>query len=135
MQIRARNGKLDTMTAKSSGLATGYTRREFGALFQIYSSNVYSGFFRDFRFGEARGCYQMAFAEDATKPPLITIEKRRLGPDKALFVALSPNARGVPMEIARSEKIEPFTAQLRGWIDRIKAERTGRHGNVTSIYA
>lgn len=111
----------------------GYSRKEFGAIFQIYSQNVYNGFFRDFSFSEINGRYFISFREEAGKTPLITIEKRRLGPDRALFVATMPGPKKALIEIARSEKIDPFTRQLK---EKIEALRTGRNvtgDNVKSI--
>ena len=101
----------------------GYTRREFGAIFQLYSQNVYRGFFRDFSFNEINGRYFISFREEAGKMPLITIEKRKLGPDRVLFIATSPAEKGALKEIARSEKIDGFIRQLRGKIDML---RTGK---------
>lgn len=92
--------------------AVGYTRHEFGAIFQIYSRNVYTGLFKDFSFTEANGRYYISFREEAGKIPLVTIEKRRLGPDKALFVATTLGPKGAPVEIARSEKIGHFVEVL-----------------------
>ncbi|HPF78347.1 MAG TPA: DUF2794 domain-containing protein, partial [Alphaproteobacteria bacterium] len=71
----------------------GYTRKEFGAIFQIYSQNVYNGLFRDFSFSEVQGRYYISFREEAGKTPLITIEKQRLGPDRVLFTATSPGPK------------------------------------------
>src|SRR5688572_26382786 len=95
----------------------GYTRREFGLIFQLYSRHVYTGLFRDFRFTEHHGRYFISFQEDAEKTPLITIEKRRLGPDRSLFVATTPGPRGTLIEVARSEKIEPFTDELKARLE------------------
>lgn len=103
----------------------GYSRYEFGKIFQIYSQNVYSGLFRDFSFAEIGGRYFISFREEAGKTPLITIEKRRLGPDKALFVATTTGPKGEAVEVARSEKIDIFA-------DRVKAEINVLRENVTS---
>lgn len=100
--------------------AIGYTRREFGAIFQVYSQNVYAGLFRDFSFTEANGRYYISFREEAGKTPLITVEKRRLGPERALFVATTPGPRGAPSEIVRSEKIDAFVEALREKIDLMR---------------
>lgn len=114
------------MSFDSKSPRIGYTRREFGLIFQIYSQNVYSGFFKDFSFSEIGGRYFISFREEAGKTPLITIEKRRLGPDRSLFVATSPGPKNTLQEIARSEKIESFVSQLRA---KIETMRTGRrHG-------
>ena len=110
----------------------GYTRHEFGAIFQIYSQNVYAGLFKDFSFLDINGRYFISFREEAGKTPLITIEKRRLGPDRVLFVATSPAAQNNLVEIARSEKIESFVRQLKAKIDLLKASRST--GNVKSIW-
>lgn len=107
------------MSSKSSG--GGYTRHEFNAIFQVYSAEVYSGFFKDFSFGEVNGKYLMAFREQAGKTPFLTIEKRVLGPDRALFIGYGPEAR----DVARSEKLESFTRQLKLYIEKVKAEREG----------
>lgn len=104
----------------------GYTRHEFRMIFQIYSQNVYSGLFKDFGFSEYQGRYFISFKEEAGKTPLITVEKRRLGPDHSLFVATTPGPHGQPVDIVRSEKIDIFAARLREEIDRIKQE--GRPG-------
>ena len=97
----------------------GYTNREFNQIFQVYSRNVYNGFFKDFSFGEVNGRYLMGFREQAGKTPLLTIEKRVLGPDRVLFSAVNPEGR----EVARSEKIESFTRQLDIFIEKVKVER------------
>lgn len=99
----------------------GYTRHEFNSIFQVYSSEVYSGFFKDFSFGEVNGRFMMAFREQAGKTPLLTIEKRILGPDRVLFIGYSGEAR----EVARSEKLESFTRQLKLFIEKVKLEREG----------
>ena len=112
-----------TYTAK-----IGYTRSEFGRIFQIYSQNVYSGFFRDFSFTELNGQYYISFREEAGKTPLITVEKRRLGPDKSLFVATTPGPKGQPVEIVRSEKIELFVERLKIEIDDMRENGTTARG-------
>ncbi len=109
----------------------GYTRKEFGAIFQIYSQNVYTGLFKDFSFTDMNGKYYISFREEAGKIPLITIEKRRLGPDRVLFVATSPGPKHQLVEIARSEKIDSFVAQVKEKIEAFKLERTSQ--NVKSI--
>lgn len=98
----------------------GYTRSEFGRIFQIYSQNVYSGLFRDFSFSEINGQYFISFREEAGKTPLITVEKRRLGPDRVLFVATTPGPKGQPVEIVRSEKVDLFVERLRAEIDELR---------------
>ncbi len=98
----------------------GYSRYEFGKIFQIYSQNVYSGLFRDFSFTEISGQYFISFREEAGKTPLITIEKRKLGPDKSLFVATTPGPKGEPVEIVRSEKIDIFADKVRAEIDDLR---------------
>jgi hypothetical protein len=103
----------------------GYTRKEFGAIFQLYSQNVYKGVFRDFSFTEINGRYFISFREEAGKTPLVTIEKQRLGPDRVLFLATSPAGKNSLNEIARSEKIDHFIRQLHGKIDIISAGRAG----------
>jgi predicted transcriptional regulator len=95
----------------------GYTRKEFGAIFQIYSQNVYKGLFRDFSFSEINGRYYISFREEAGKTPLITIEKKRLGPDRVLFIGTTPGPKNTIIEIARSEKIDAFVRQLKGKIE------------------
>ena len=110
----------------------GYTRREFNAIFQIYSHFVYSGLFRDFSFVETNGKYFISFREEAGKTPLITIEKRRLGPDRSLFVATSPGHKGALQDIARSEKIDSFARQLKQKIESLKVGRSSP-GNVSGI--
>lgn len=95
----------------------GYNRREFNAIFQIYSRHVYTGLFRDFRFTDDGGRYFISFCEEAGKTPLITVEKRRIGPDRSLFVATTRGDRGRFIELARSEKLENFTAQLAGKVE------------------
>lgn len=107
----------------SNGYASGkigYTRYEFGRIFQIYSQNVYSGLFRDFSFSDVGGRYYISFKEEAGKTPLITIEKRRLGPDRNLFVATTPGPKGEPMEIVRSEKIDVFAERVRDEINTLR---------------
>lgn len=99
----------------------GYTNREFNAIFQVYSSNVYDGFFRDFSFGEVNGRYLMGFREQAGKTPFLIIEKRVLGPERVLFIGSNAEGR----EVARSEKIDSFTRQLRLFIEKVKLERAG----------
>lgn len=103
----------------------GYSRYEFGKIFQIYSQNVYSGLFRDFSFSEVGGRYFISFREEAGKTPMITIEKRRLGPDRSLFVATTTGPKGAPVEIVRSEKIDIFTERVKEGINALRAERAG----------
>ena len=111
----------------------GYSRSEFGRIFQIYSQNVYHGLFKDFAFAEIDGQFFISFKEEAGKTPLITIEKRRLGPDRFLFVATTPGGKGNPVEIVRSEKIENFTDRLREEIDRLReAKSNGKSLKVVS---
>jgi len=107
----------------------GYTRREFTAIFQLYSQNVYTGLFRDFSFTESGGHYFISFREEAGKTPLITVKKERIGPDRALFTATTPGLRGAIVEIAKSEKIDAFVRQLREKIDTLNTGRT-LSGNV-----
>lgn len=117
------------MSFDSKTTKIGYTRCEFGLIFQIYSQNVYSGLFRDFSFTEMNGRYFISFREEAGKTPLVTIEKRRLSAGRSLFVATTPGPKGALDEIARSEKIESFVSQLRA---KIETMRTGRgHGSET----
>ncbi len=111
------------MTFQMNGARIGYTRYEFGQIFQIYSQNVYSGFFRDFSFSEIQGRYYISFREEAGKTPLITVEKRRLGPDRYLYVATTPGARGEPVEIVRSEKIDPFAERLKAEIAAMRERK------------
>ncbi|PZO87832.1 MAG: hypothetical protein DI626_03085 [Micavibrio aeruginosavorus] len=111
------------MTFQMNGARVGYTRYEFGQIFQIYSQNVYSGFFRDFSFGEIQGRYYISFREEAGKTPLITVEKRRLGSDRNLFVATTPGARGEPVEIVRSEKIDAFAERLKAEIAAMREKK------------
>jgi hypothetical protein len=98
----------------------GYTRHEFNRIFQIYSRNVYTGLFRDFSFTDIDGRYFISFRQDAAQTPLVTIEKRRLGPDKALFIATTPGPRGTLRALARSEKIESFIEQLNAAVDVLR---------------
>jgi hypothetical protein len=106
----------------------GYTRNEFRLIFQIYSQNVYTGFFRDFSFADINGRYFISFKEEAGKTPLITIEKRRLGPDRCLFVATAPGERGEPVEFLRSEKIAIFAEKLKDHIQNLRAQKNGGRG-------
>lgn len=110
----------------------GYTRHEFGAIFQVYSQNVYTGLFKDFSFLDINGRYFISFREEAGRTPLVTIEKRRLGPDRVLFVATSPASENNLVEIARSEKIDSFIRQLKTKIEALKTSR--RAGNVKAIW-
>ena len=109
------------MLQKPTAAGQGYTRHEFNSIFQVYSQHVYDGLFKDFSFGEVNGRYLMAFREQAGKTPLLTIEKRVLGPDRVLFMARDDEAR----EVARSEKLDSFTRQLRLFIEKVKIERAG----------
>lgn len=109
------------MHQKQAFPGNGYTRQEFNTIFQVYSRNVYDGFFRDFSFGEVNGRYLMAFREQAGKTPLLTIEKKVLGPDRALFTAKDDDGR----EVARSEKLDSFTRQMGLFIEKVKMEREG----------
>lgn len=111
----------------------GYTRREFGAIFQIYSQNVFNGLFRDFSFSEHNGHYFISFREEAGKAPLITIEKRRLSADRALFVATSPGIKGQLTEIARSEKIDSFVMQLKHKIAAYHEAKSSKGDNISAI--
>jgi len=116
--------KSDNSHSNNSGGKIGYTRKEFGAIFQIYSQNVYNGLFRDFSFNEINGKYYISFREEAGKTPLITIEKRRLGPDRVLFVATTLAPKNQIIEIARSEKIDPFVRQLKGKIEMLSNNKS-----------
>ena len=111
----------------SPSVRVGYTRYEFGRIFQVYSRNVYTGLFRDFTFADIDGRYFISFRQDAAQTPLVTIEKRRLGPDRALFVATTPGPQGTLREIARSEKVDAFVTQLTEAITRLglMAGKTG----------
>jgi hypothetical protein len=121
------------MSSGKSSYKIGYTRREFGAIFQIYSQNVYTGLFKDFSFTDSNGRYFISFREEAGKIPLITIEKRKLGPDRCLFIATSPGPRHTLVEIARSEKIDAFIRHLRTKIDGFKEGSTLKGDNVSSL--
>ena len=110
----------------------GYTRKEFQSLFQIYSRHVYRGLFRDFSFQDIGGRYFISFCEEAGQPPLVTIEKRKLGPDRVLFSATTPAPGGDVREIARSEKIEAFCAQLEERIAFLVRNKSGVR--ATSMY-
>ena len=112
-----------------AGAKIGYTRKEFGAIFQVYSRNVYNGLFRDFSFAEYQDRYFISFREEAGKTPLITVEKRRLGPDRVLFVATMPGLRGQIVEIVRSEKIENFVEQLGDKIEALRETRNSAAGH------
>jgi len=98
----------------------GYTRKEFGAIFQLYSQNVYTGLFKDFSFTEIKGQYFISFREEAGATPLITIEKRKINADRVLFIATAPAGKQIK-EIARSEKIDSFIRQLKGKIDILRS--------------
>lgn len=100
-------GKMKSLSPK-----IGYSRSEFGAIFQIYAKCVYKGIFKDFSFTDINGQYYISFREEAGQNPLITIEKRRLGPDSNLFIATTPGPRGTLLQVARSEKILHFIEQL-----------------------
>ena len=111
----------------------GYSRKEFGAIFQLYSQNVYNGLFRDFSFLDVNGRYYISFREEAGKTPLITIEKQKLGPDRVLFIATSPGPKNQLIEIARSEKLEAFIRQLKAKIETLKSGRIVLGDNIKSI--
>ena len=102
----------------------GYTRHEFSLIFQVYSRNVYTGLFRDFSFTEHAGHYFISFREEAGAIPLITVQKRRLGPDRSLFIATTPGAHGQPREIVRSEKIDAFVQRLHEEVDGFRDAKT-----------
>lgn len=106
-----------------SGGRIGYTRYEFNRIFCVYSRNVYNGLFRDFSFADLDGKYYISFREDAAKVPLVTVEKRRLGPDRSLFIATTPAPHGKLATIARSEKIESFVEQLDDAVRVMRADR------------
>jgi len=122
------------MSHKPQGQKIGYTRNEFRAIFQVYSQNVYSGLFKDFSFTEVNNRYYISFREEAGKTPLITIEKQKLGPDRSLFVATSPGPRNTLLEIARSEKIDAFTRQLRTKIEALREGRDLKGDNVSAMH-
>jgi hypothetical protein len=123
---------METMSVKPPYISKiGYSRKEFGAIFQLYSQNVYNGLFKDFSFSDINGKYYISFREEAGKIPLITIEKRRLGADKALFIATSPGPHHQLVEIARSEKLLSFIRQLKGKIESFCEGRTT--SNVKSL--
>lgn len=115
----------------------GYSRKEFGAIFQLYSRNVYTGLFRDFSFAEINGRFYISFREEAGKTPLVTIEKRKIGPDRVLFIATSPatsgGMKGRLVEIARSENLEAFIRQLKTKIEGFRAGRSLSGDNIKSL--
>ncbi len=111
------------MNVKTPSGKIGYTHKEFGIIFQIYSQYVYEGLFRDFSFSEINGKYYISFREEAGKTPFITIEKRKLSADRYLFVATSPGAQHTLIEIARSEKIEAFARQVKGKIEMLQSAK------------
>lgn len=116
------------MKSDDSKTKIGYSRKEFGAIFQIYSQNVYNGLFRDFSFTDTKNRYYISFREEAGKTPLITVEKQKLGPDRVLFIATTPGPKETLVEIARSEKIESFARQLKGKIEILASNRSdGAH--------
>lgn len=112
------------MKSDNSSGKIGYTRKEFGAIFQIYSQNVYNGLFRDFSFTETNARYFISFREEAGKTPLVTVEKKRLGPDRSLFMATTLGPNNTIIEIARSEKIDAFVRQLKGKIEILASNKT-----------
>ncbi len=109
----------------------GYKRDEFRKIFQIYSTFVYKGLFKDFSFAEIDGRYYISFREEAGKTPLITIEKKKLGADRALFIATTPSSNSQPQEIVRSEKIDSFVTQLREKVEKIQESR--KDGKVVNL--
>lgn len=111
----------------------GYSRKEFGTIFQIYSQNVYHGLFKDFSFSEINGRYYISFREEANKSPLVTIQKQRLGPDRVLFTATSPGPKNQLVEIARSEKLDAFIRQLKSKIETMRAGRHLAGDNIKSM--
>lgn len=121
------------MTSQGSGTKIGYTRYEFRAIFQIYSQNVYNGLFRDFSFTEINGHFFISFREEAGQTPLVTIEKRRLGPDRNLFIATTPGPKGQPTEIVRSEKIDSFTERLKEKIESLREGHSREKGALKVV--
>lgn len=109
----------------------GYKRSEFRKIFQVYSHYVYKGLFRDFSFAETEGRYYISFCEEAGKTPLITVEKKKLSAERALFIATTAGSNGQPTEIARSEKIDSFTEQLKAKIEKFHAAQ--QKGKVIKI--
>ncbi len=120
------------MNYQAPALKVGYTRYEFGQIFQVYSRNVYTGLFKDFSFTESAGHYFISFREEAGKIPLITVQKRRLGPDRALFIATTPGNGGTLHEIVRSEKIDIFVQKLREEVDKLRESKapSGKSLNI-----
>lgn len=100
----------------------GYTRREFQQIFQVYANGVFEGLFKDFSFSDGKDCFFISFRADAGQKPLITIEKRKMSPDKVLFIATIPAPKGSFRQVARSEKIGHFIEQLRQAITLLKVE-------------
>ncbi|MGE4313242.1 MAG: hypothetical protein AB7E85_03090 [Pseudobdellovibrionaceae bacterium] len=110
---------------------TGYTRTEFGSIFQCYARSVYRNIFRDLSISEHQGKYLISFREEAGTKPLITIEKKKLGPDRVLFTATTPGPRNTLMTVARSEKIASFCEQLEKVISALESNRSknaAKHG-------
>lgn len=120
------------MSVVSGQQGVGYTRSEFSAIFRVYSEYVFHGLFKDFAFTPAQGRYFISFREEAGKAPLVTVEKRRIGPDRALFVATTPGENG-PREIARSEKINAFVEQLRTKVASMHTARERGDSRVHSL--
>ncbi len=113
------------MSFSASAPKIGYTRHEFGLIFQVYSRNVYTGLFKDFSFTEHAGHYFISFRDEAGAIPLITVQKRKLGPDRSLFIATTPGLQGNPIEIVRSEKIDNFVEKLREEVDKLRESKAG----------
>ena len=122
------------MSIKTScSTKTGYKTNEFRAIIGVYQQNVPDGFFRDYSMTDAEEGLLISFHRDSRQPPLITVEKRRLGPDKALFVASMTGVRGEVVEVERSEKIDNFIEKLRHRILILRQMHQSKASNVFAL--
>lgn len=112
---------------KISNKRAGFQRREFQALIGLGNQYACIKDCRPYQEGDHVTIY---FHKDATQSPSIWIEKYQNGPDKSLFIAWSWGAGGQIVSIARSEKFDHFTDQLKNRLDLVEETMTDTGSTV-----
>lgn len=102
---------------KISNKRAGFQRKEFQILIGL--GNQYACI-KDCRPYQEGDHVTIHLHKDATQSPSIWIEKYQNGPEKSLFVAWSWGAGNHIVSIARSEKFDHFTDQLKARLDLVE---------------
>ena len=111
----------------------GYTTGEFKALIAVYLQNVPDGFLRDYSLTDTKNAFLLSFHRDSRQPPVITVEKRLLGPDNALFVASVTGAKGQVVEVERSGDIGHFVQKLQNRIQILRQTHQNPSPNILRL--